>query len=187
MEEIKIIQLLEKRDETALTNLAVKYGNNCLTIAKNILKNHQDGEECVNDSYLATWNSIPPTTPKSLQAYLYGLTRNIALKKYHHNTAQKRNTHYDMSLEELKEVLPSRSNVEEEIFAQELGELLNQFLESLEKELQILFVLRYWYHDSVEEIAKRRKLKPNTITVKLKRTREKLKIFLSEKGYDYDG
>lgn len=182
----EILQLLEHRAESALGQLARAYGGYCFAIAKNILQNHEDSEECVNDCYLGVWNAIPPTIPKSLMAYVARLTRNIAIKKYHHNSAQKRNSVYDLSFEELKEVVAAVDTPEHQVMAQEMTQYLNEFLSSLEEENQILFILRYWYNDSVEEIGKKRKLKANTVAVRLKRLRDKLKKFLEEKGYDHD-
>lgn len=186
MQEEEIIALFQARSESAITRLAEKYGGHCLSIAKNILKNKEDSEECVNDCYLSTWNGIPPTIPDSLKAFVLRVTRNIALKKYHRNTAKKRNSLYDVSLEELKEVLASVETPEHSLLAQELTEYLNEFLDGLEEEQQIIFTLRYWYSESAEAIGKKLQMKPNTVTVKLKRIREKLKKYLKEKGYFYD-
>lgn len=187
MEEEEIIKLFQERSESAISNLAEKYGGNCLSIAKNILQNREDSEECVNDCYFVTWNGIPPTIPNSLKAFVFRVTRNIAIKKYHSNTAQKRNSIYDVSLEELKEVLASVETPEHCLLSQELTQYLNQFLEGLQREQQIMFTLRYWYNQSAEEIGQKLQIKPNTVTVKLKRIREKLKKFLKEKGYGHDG
>lgn len=186
MKDEDIIQLFEVRSESAIDLLATKYGGYCFSIAKNILGNNEDSEECVNDCYLGTWNTIPPTKPASLTAYVCRLTRNIAIKKYHSKTAKKRNSTYDISFNELKYVITDINNPEHQLFAKELTQYLNQFLKSLDKETQIIFMLRYWYSDSTEEIGKKLSLKPNTVTVKLKRTREKLKKFLIEKEYDYE-
>ncbi len=187
MEDEEIVQLLEARSEMAIATLEEKYGRTCFSIAQNILTSKEDSEECVNDCYFGVWNQIPPTKPISLKAYVYRLTRNTALKKYHKNTAKKRNSTYDISLEELKEAIGTNHSPEQQLFVKELTQYLNQFLHSLLEENQNIFVLRYWFGETVEAIAGKVGMKPNTVTVRLKRLREKLQKFLQEKGYFYDG
>ena len=102
MEDKEIIRLFFERSEQAINSLSLKYGNLCKSISYNILSNKEDAEECVNDVYLAVWNTIPPQRPDSLSAYISKITRNISLKKYRRNTADKRNNRYDISLDELQ-------------------------------------------------------------------------------------
>ena len=104
-EDSKIIDLLYKREEQALIELSEKYGTACKRIAGNILKNHRDAEECVNDTYLAVWNTIPPKNPNPLRAYIFRIIRNISIAKYHENTCIKRNSYYDVALQELENCL----------------------------------------------------------------------------------
>lgn len=178
MEDQKIISMLFEREEAALTMLSKKYEKTCKKIARNILQNESDAEECVNDAYLAVWESIPPQKPDSLSAFLYRIVRNIATVRYHKNTAQKRNSFYDVALDELEECLAS----EETASSEELALLLNEFLAGLKKEERIPFVKRYWYAQSVTEIAEELQTTAHFISVKLSRTRKKLKIFLEKKG-----
>ena len=181
MEDRLIIKLFFQRSETAIGELAQKYGNLCKTISINIVKNKEDAEECVNDTWLAVWNTIPPETPNPLQAYVCRITRNLSLKKYYSNTAQKRNKFYDVSLEEIAECLESGRNVEEEILVKELEEEINRFLGSLKKKERVLFVLRYWYCFTPDEIGVKMHMTANAVTVHLYRIREKLQKYLSLK------
>lgn len=179
-EDGKIIEMFLARSEVAISALAEKYGAVCKRIANNILNNVSDAEECVNDTYLAAWNTIPPQCPNPLKTYICRIARNIAIAKYHSNTALKRNSHYDVALDELVECLADTSTVEEEISAGELTELLNNFLEGLEKDSRVMFVRRYWYGDSVNDIAVRFGVSANNAAVKLSRIREKLRKYLVE-------
>lgn len=178
MEDISIINLFLERSETAIGELSQKYGKLCKSISYNILRNEQDAEECVNDTFLAVWNTIPPQKPDPLQAYICRITRNISLKKYHTNTAKKRNHHYDVILEEIADCIESKTMVEDEILAKELKNKINVFLANLKVKDRVLFVRRYWYCDSVVEIAKSLNISVNTATVRLHRIRKKLEDYL---------
>lgn len=131
MEDSKIIELFFARSEQAISELASKYGKLCLKIAKNILSNTSDAEECVNDTYLGAWNSIPPAKPDPLQAYICRIVRNISIMKYHSNTAVKRNSFYSSALDELELCLSSPASVEDSVSANELAGLLDSFLDTL--------------------------------------------------------
>ena len=181
-EDAKIIEMFLMRAEDAITALAEKYGAVCKRIAQNILNNYSDTEECVNDTYLAAWNTIPPQHPNPLKTYICRIVRNIATAKYHSNTALKRNSYYDVALDELEECLADSSMVEDEISARELTVLLDSFLEGLDKDNRVMFMRRYWYGDSVNDIAVKYGISANNVAVKLSRTRDKLKKFLQEKG-----
>lgn len=183
MDEQNILQLLHERKETAIIELSKLYGSKCTSIALGILKNKEDAEECINDAYLAVWNSIPPETPKSLGAYLYSIVRNFSLMKYRYNTAEKRNSHYDAALDELEDSLKSIDEVWNNIAAKELAILINHFLEKQKKLDRIIFIKRYWFSMEPQEIAKEMKLTKNNINVHLHRTREKLKLYLMKEGY----
>ena len=182
LEDKDIIKLFYARSEQAIAETAAKYAAVCLRIARNILKNPSDAEECVNDTYLAAWKTIPPKEPNPLKTYLCRIVRNISIAKYHSNTARKRNSYYDVALEELEDCLVSGNSVEDELSARELTALINEFLESLDKESRVMFVLRYWYADSVGDIGERFHISSNNAAVRLSRIREKLKQFLREKG-----
>ena len=133
LEDSKIIELFFARVEQAIIELSAKYGTICGRIAKNILKNNLDAEECVNDAYLAAWNTIPPQKPDPLRAYIFRIVRNIAIAKYHANTSKKRNSYYDVALEELESCLIASNAVEQEIEADELSRKIDSFLAVLDK------------------------------------------------------
>ena len=183
LEDQFIIKLFFERSETAIAELAKKYGKLCKVISTNILKNNEDAEECVNDTYLAIWNAIPPEHPNPLQTYVCKITRNLSLKKYHSKIAGKRNNYYDIILDEIADCLESGGTIEEEILAKELAEEINLFLGTLKKKDRILFVLRYWYCFSPVEIADKMHMTANAVTVHLYRIREKLQRYLKQKGY----
>ena len=182
MEDSKIIELLYERSEQAIVELSKKYGDTCHKIAVNILKNDSDAEECVNDTYLGAWNTIPPQNPSSLLAYICRIVRNLSIKRYHKNTAKKRNSYYDVALDELENCLPSTTNLQDEVNANELAELLDDFLDGLNKNDRVMFVRRYWFSDSISDIAAMFKMSNRAVTVRLSRTREKLRQYLTQKG-----
>ena len=145
------------------------------------MKNREDAEECVNDAFLAVWNRVPPEKPDPLLAYVCRIVRNLSLKRYHYNTAEKRNHHYDMVLEGVADCLESGRNVEEDMLVRELAEDLNVFLHRLKKRERAVFVLRYWYCFSVLEIADKTGMKVSAVRVSLHRTRKKLKTYLEQR------
>ena len=183
MDDSKIIALFFDRSEQAITELSNKYGKLCMYVADNILGNQQDAEECVNDAYLGAWNTIPPQMPNPLQAYICRIVRNIAITKYHANTAAKRNSHYDIALEELEYCLFSEKTPESSLHAKEFSRLLDRFLSSLDTRSRVMFVRRYWYAESVASIAERFRMRPNSVSVQLSRIRAKLRKFLIQEGY----
>ncbi|MDD2359248.1 MAG: sigma-70 family RNA polymerase sigma factor [Syntrophaceticus schinkii] len=180
----EIIDLFYERSEQAIMELSKKYGSVCRKVARNILNNNLDAEECVNDSFLGAWNTIPPQKPNPLLTYICRIVRNLSVKKYHANTALKRNSFYDAALDELEYCLASPANVETELAAKELTLLLDSFLDTLDKENRIMFVRRYWYSDSISDIAARFQISSNNVSVRLFRTREKLQIFLRKAGFE---
>ena len=180
IEDEKIVELFFERSEQAIQELGNKYGKVCRKLSYNIVNNMQDAEECVNDAYLGAWNAIPPERPDKLQPYVCRIARNLSLKKYHSNTAQKRNRQYDVILEEIADCLDSGRSVEGEILARELAGELNAFLGTLNSRDRIIFVQRYWYCLSVSEIAENLHMTPNAARVCLHRTREKLKQYLKQ-------
>lgn len=182
LEDRKIIELFFERSEQAITELSNKYGFICSKIAFNILNNKQDAEECINDAYLGTWNTIPPQNPNPLLSYVCRIVRNLAIKKYHSNTAEKRNSIYDVALCELENCFPSSASVEEEFNAIETARIIDDFLKTLNQENRIMFVRRYWYSDSIDDLAKLFHTSSHNISVRLSRTREKLKKYLIKEG-----
>lgn len=182
MEDQAIISLFFDRSEQAITELSNKYGRLCCKIAGNILHNSLDTEECVNDTYLSVWNSVPPQQPNPLMTYVCSITRNLALKKYHAGTAVKRNSHYDVALEELETCLSGPDTAESAYSAKELVELLNRFLSGLDRESRVMFLRRYWYADGVSAIAVRLHMSENQVSVRLHRVRKKLQMYLRKEG-----
>lgn len=182
MEDQQIIQKFYERQEQALKDLSNKYGTLCQAIANRILSNQQDAEECVNDALLVAWNTIPPEHPDPLSAYICRITRNISLKKYHANTAQKRNHYYDVLLDELQESLAGKESVEDEILAKELEHAINGFLSECKQVDRIIFIKRYYFFEPVASIADSVGKSKNYITVHLHRVRKKLENDLKTKG-----
>ena len=182
MNDFEIIDLYFARDEQALKQTDSKYGKLCHSIAYHVLNNSEDSEECVNDTYLGAWNTIPPQNPNPLLTYICRIVRNISIKRYHQNTAKKRNSYYDVALDELENCLPSATTVQDEVNANELTELFDDFLDGLDKTNRVMFVRRYWFSDSISDIAAMFKMNNHAVTVRLSRTREKLRQYLIEKG-----
>ena len=183
LEDSKIISLFFARSEMAVEELDRKYGNTIRKMAANILSDRLDVEECVNDTYLRAWNSIPPQNPNPLVSYVCKIIRNLAIDRYHANKAEKRNGSFDLVLEEMEECIPSEMNVETEYEAKELAAAINRFLSTLSREDRFLFVRRYWYGDSVTDLVALTKGNANRISVRLFRIREKLKKSLTKEGF----
>ena len=182
MEDSKIVELFFERSEQALTELSDKYEKLCKKISINILGSEEDALECINDSYLGMWNTIPPQKPDNLKFYLLRIVRNNAVKRFHSNTAKKRNSFYDVALQELEGCLPSEDTIEKELLSDEITSLINSFLEAQSKVNRIIFVRRYYFSDSVAEISKRVNLTENNVSVKLNRMRKSLKNHLEKEG-----
>ena len=182
MEDHEIVELFFARSEQAIAQLQSKYGRRCLQVAGNILNNPLDAEECVNDAYLAAWNTIPPQKPEALPAYVCRIVRNLSIKRYHANSALKRDSRYDMALDELEECIPAEKTAEEQIAAEELAAAINQFLGTLNRENRILFVRRYWFSDSVADIAGMFGMSSRNVSLRLLRVRKGLKTHLEKEG-----
>ncbi len=185
MEDYKIVQLYWARDPDAITQTAKKYGHYCMAIAKNILVNHADAEECVNDTYMSAWNSMPDHRPAVLSAYLGKITRNLSFNRYKLEHAIKRGgSEIPSVLEELSECISGTKNVENELEYKELVKAINTFLATLSSEKRSIFVCRYWYSDSIRSIAKQHNMKESTVSMTLKRLRIKLQKYLLERGFE---
>ena len=182
MTDTEIINLFFERSEQAIEELAKKHGSAVARVVRNILGNAQDTEECVNDTYLGAWNAIPPHKPSPLRTFVCRIARNLATKKYHANTADKRNSQYDLALDELEDYLSDSDSVENAYEAQELKEAINGFLATLSYSDRFLFMRRYWYSDPVQDIAKMAHSTNNSVTVRLFRIREKLRLYLEKEG-----
>ena len=177
MNDSKILELLWARADNAIAALAKKFGARLLRTAKNIL-NPEDAEECVNDTYLAIWNAIPPKRPDPLTPYVLRTGRNIALNRLRSLSAQKRSA-YELSLDELAEYIPA--HVQQ---SPELGQSLNAFLSNLGQANRVIFLRRYWFGDSVKEIAKDMLMTENAVSVRICRIRDGLRHYLNKEGYE---
>lgn len=182
MEDKQIIQLFIERSEQAISELSNKYEKVFLKITQNILNNVPDAEECVNDTYLAAWNTIPPQNPNPLLTYICRIVRNLSIKKYHANTAEKRNSFYDVALDELEDCISISETVEDKYMAEELADAINRFLGTLSKENRVMFVRRYWFSDSISEIAVLTKTSKHNVSVRISRTRSSLRKYLEKEG-----
>lgn len=182
MEDKEIIRLYFDRNETAIEETKNKYGHYCYSIAYRILSNREDSEESVNDTYIAAWKTIPPQKPDRLSLYLAAIVRNISLKRFRHNRAQKRNCGNDIFLDELQECIPAFQSPEKEIESKELAKLLDSFIRGLEHEEKCFFIKRYWYMYQISDIAEEYGCTESKVKMKLKRTRDKLKILLKKEN-----
>lgn len=182
VEDNKILDLLFARSEQALVEITRKYGKLCLQVANNILGNHADAEECVNDAYLALWNAIPPQRPQSLLAFLLRIVKNICINRYEYNTASKRNSNYTVCLEEIAYCIPASTSPEEELEASLTTAYIQEFLDTLSRKDRVLFVRRYWYFDAPSQLAALTGMREGTIRVRLCRMRDKLRKYLEERG-----
>ncbi len=180
MEDKSIVELFWQRDETAISKTQEKYGRYCHSIAYNILACDEDSEECVNDAYLKTWNSIPPERPRIFKSFLGRITRNIALDRYDYNNAQKRGGGAVELLGEMTDCIPD--NTAEPSDDTRLGAAINGFLASLGQRQRVIFMQRYFYACSVKSIAERFGMTEVNVKVTLLRTREKLKAYLQKEG-----
>lgn len=180
MEDNKIIELYFARNEDAISETSYKYGRYCHTIAVNILASEEDSQECINDTYMSAWQSIPPARPVSLRAFLAKITRNIALNLLEKKNAQKRGGgELTVILSELSECRGSLDSFTDE-FA--LSQIINRFLGTISVESRKFFVSRYFYSRSIQEIARMYNVGENKVTVSLLRTREKLRTALTKEG-----
>ena len=180
MEDISIIELYFARSEKAIAETAEKYGAFCLRLANGILSNHEDAEECVNDTWLKAWNAMPPHRPNSLRAFLCRITRNTALSRYRMNHREKRNRELEVALEELDECIPAPAEDRE---AAPLVEMLESFLGGEDESDRRLLLGRYWHGMAVKDLAAQYRLTPNAVTKRLGKTRERLRVYLNERGY----
>lgn len=182
MEDENIIELYLQRSQQAVLETKKKYGAYCRAITRNILSNYLDIEECENDTYLAAWNTIPPQIPRKLSIFLGRIARNIALDKHGYNTAKKRNNEFEVILAELEECIAGDDTVESAFEVGEISNVLNQFLYTLDVQARNVFIKRYWYSASVEELCEQFHMSSSKVKSMLFRTRKKLKLYLEEEG-----
>ena len=183
MDDLQIIELYFARDEHAIKETDRKYGKLCFRVAKNLLFNNEDSEECVNDTYLTVWNKIPPTRPNNFTAFICKITRNLSLKKLELSSAMKRSAGTIISMSELEKALPDQC-IAPDVEDEELGKLISAFLWS-EKELdRNVFLRKYWFFDTISDIAERYSLNENNVKSMLFRSRNRLREFLKKEGIE---
>lgn len=183
MDDASIIELLFERNEKAVEELKSSYEKLCFYIAGNILSLKEDQEECVNSAYMDVWSSIPPNRPDNLKTYLCKLVKNCAINRRKYNTAAKRCSDFSVSLDELSEVITDGKSLEDKISDEQLGNVISLFLRGQPEKYRKVFVRRYWYSDSVEDIASCFSMNPKTVATYLFRVRKKLKAYLQKEGY----
>lgn len=184
MTDHEIIELYFARDERAISETANAHGAYCFGVAMRILNSHPDSEECVNDTWLRAWNTIPPKRPSVLRTYLAHIIRNLAISRYRRDHAAKRSHAPDTPLDELSECLPDPDGTPADAASSsELREALNSFVAGLDELDRKLFVGRYWHSYTPAQLAKAYGIKENTLNQRLYRIRERLRKHLSERGY----
>lgn len=182
MKDSEIIGLYLARNERALEVTASKYGRMLKSIAYNILRNTADSEECENDTYLAAWKKIPPAKPDNFGAFLGRIVRNIAVNRHAYYTADKRNREFEMTLDELGGMLSGGETPESHCETAEIAGYISEYLKSVNRIKRVVFVRRYWYCDSVKEVAEFCGFSESKVKSMLMRTRNELKNYLTEKG-----
>ena len=182
MTDAQMIALYWDRDEEAIRQTDLHYGSKLHHLAHKIVQNFEDAQECVSDTYLKTWDTIPPKRPEPLSPFVCRTGKNIALNRLRSNTAQKRNSQYDLSLEELEPYL-GITVVDDAVSAQQLGRLIDHFLESISSDNRVIFLRRYWFGDSIKDIARQMGKTENAVSVRLNCTREQLRAYLQKEGY----
>lgn len=181
MDDKHILEQLWDRLESALDAIAAKYGSQLHRTAINILSSNEEAEEAVNDTYFAVWNAVPPERPNPLAGYIHKICRNISLKKLRFQKAQKRSSSYTVSLDELAGTIPD-SSLEKILDARELGRAIDRFLDTLNATNRRIFLRRYWFGDSLQDLAAQEHLSINALTVRLSRLRSQLKDYLYKEG-----
>ncbi|MBR2906980.1 MAG: sigma-70 family RNA polymerase sigma factor [Clostridia bacterium] len=184
MEDHEIIVLYNCRNEQAIVESDKKYGKYCYRIAYNILSSNEDSEECVNDTWLRTWNAIPPAVPPSLKFFVAKITRNLSIDRYRKSHRAKRGTgSTELQFEDALGSVVLKSTDDVSAISRQLSDDLDSFLNSLSERDAFVFIRRYFFFDSAKAIARRYDLKEEHVFVILSRTRQKLREYLTEKGY----
>ena len=188
MEDREIIALYWARSQEAIAETERKYGGYCSAILRRVLGDGRDVEECLGDTWLGAWNAMPPQRPRRLPPFLGRIARNTALDRYAYNTAQRRCTGFEAVLEELAECVDGvprgGGSPEEAVSARQLGEAISRYLDTLRPTARQVFLRRYWYCDTVEEIAAAAGFTRSKVTALLHRTRRGLRAYLIREGYD---
>lgn len=181
MDDSKIIELFFARSEDAIKHTNDVYGRRLFYLADNIVHNDQDAEESVNDTYMKAWDTIPPQRPEHFFAYIAKICRNFALKRIDWQKAKKRNAEVVTLTQEMENCIPDTYR-DIEADARELGRILDAFLRTLTPENQKVFLRRYWYVDTISEIAVRYGISEGAVQMRLNRTRRKLAMYLAKEG-----
>ena len=183
MDDLRIIELYFERDEQAIKETDSKYGKLCHSIAYNILNNREDSEECVNDTYVGVWNAIPPTRPNNFMAFICKIVRNLSLKRLEFTKREKRSADIIISFEELAAVLPDERyapNISDE----DIGKIISEFLRNQKEDAKNVFIRKYYFFDSISEIAKRYSFTESKVKNMLFYTRNKLKDYLIKESVE---
>ncbi len=183
MEDAEIIALYHRRDERAITETDIAHGAFCRRIAINILDIREDAEECVNDTWLAAWNKMPPDRPDCLRAFLGRITRNLSISRFRKIRAKKRFSGMEIMLSELGECI-SDSNVDKDIDGRELSRIISGWLDRLDRTDRALFVRRYWYGDQLKNLAEECGIPVDKLARKMQRLRLSLKKELEKEGVE---
>ncbi len=187
MDDDYIVNLFWRRSDDAIMKVSQKYGDYCFSIANNILHNQEDSEECVNDTWFRAWNAIPPHKPQRLQLFLAKIVRNLSFDRYNSRTAGKRGgTEMTLVLDELSECIPGKSDVASEYEYRELVEIIRAYVNELPIQDCNIFLRRYFFTDTVSEIARRYDLNENHVMVILSRVRKKLRVYLEKEELLYE-
>ena len=181
MDDVEIVGLYWDRNQLAVTMSNIKYGQMLKRISFGILSSHEDSEECVNDTYMKAWNSMPTQRPTNLAAYLGRITRNSSINRLYEKHAIKRGD-ANLLLSELSECIPSAHSVEDEIETKELASLITKWLYSLSLDDRVLFLRRYWFGESLKRLADECLITPNKLAGRMFRLRKKLKSTLDKDG-----
>lgn len=184
MDDKQIIELYWKRDETAIRETDTRYGRYLWTVAYNVLADREDSQECVNDSYYKAWSAIPPHRPVSLSSFLVRIVRQLAVDRFRHRSAQKRTpSEYVLSLDELAECVSGGEEPQETAELSLLAQTVSDYLRSLSREVRYAFLWRYYFMDSVKEIARRLDSTESQVKSMLYRTRVGLRKYLEKEGF----
>lgn len=186
MKDSEIIELFWQRSEDAIHAAADAYGPMCRGIARNLLRNEEDAQECVNDTWHSLWNAIPPERPLRMKAFVARITRNLAMKRLRERNAAKRQA-VTVSFEELSQCIPDGMAVEAALEGKELSRAIDGFLDTLCEENRNLFLRRYWFFDSVKELARSFRMSESNVKVTLYRIRKELKEYLEKEADIYVG
>ena len=184
VDDSEIVRLFTERSEEAIAAAMAKYKGYCTKIAYNILYSHEDAEECVNDAFLKVWDMIPPNRPEMLSTFIGKITRNLAINRYRQTLAEKRGGgEAAVAFEELSAVISDNISIENEAERHELLCEINKFLGRLPEKKRNIFVCRYWYCDSIRDIAEQFRVSESNASVILNRTRQKLREYLKKRGF----